>query len=63
MILDPLGAQFEYKDTKFEITSVGEDSIDNLPTGKINEKGLEISNLNIGKKSRSSNSLSGSIKY
>ena len=49
LILDPLGAQFEYKDTKFEITSVGEDSIDNLPTGKINEKGLEISNLNIGK--------------
>lgn len=38
LILDPLGAQFEYKDTKFEITSVGEDSIDNLPTGKINEK-------------------------
>lgn len=48
-IVDPLGAQFNYNNFEVEVRSVGQDSIDVLPTAQINNGVLEVSNLNLGK--------------
>ena len=48
-IIDPLGTQFNYSNSEVSLTSVGEGLIENLPNFQINNRTLEVSNLNIGR--------------